>query len=179
LKKLISVRRALEDPDWLGGLMGGESFKVMRILLIAAMGEPLTSDEVEIFTQVTGRTVTPSAPVEELWTIAGRRSGKTRAIGTIAAYLAACCDHRGILGPGEKGVLPILACNTLQAEQCYNFIRGIFTNIPRFATLVEQLARKMHRLGRISHKVLIFYGIKFATQISAVFASPTGQLNRP
>jgi hypothetical protein len=28
----------------------------------------------------------------------------------------------------------------------------------------------MSRLGRISHKVLIFYGIKFATQISAVFA---------
>jgi hypothetical protein len=34
------------------------------------------------------------------------------------------------------------------------------------------LARKMHRLGRISYKVLIFYGIKFATQISAVFAEP-------
>jgi hypothetical protein len=27
----------------------------------------------------------------------------------------------------------------LQAGQCYNFIRGIFTNIPRFAALVEQL----------------------------------------
>jgi hypothetical protein len=37
---------------------------------------------------------------------------------------------------------------------------------------MKQLARKMHRLGRISHKVLIFYGINFATQISAVFAEP-------
>lgn len=34
------------------------------------------------------------------------------------------------------------------------------------------LARKMHRLGWISHKVLIFYGIMFAAQISAVFAEP-------
>ena len=34
------------------------------------------------------------------------------------------------------------------------------------------LARKMHRLGRISCKVLIFRGIKFATQISAAFAEP-------
>ncbi len=34
-------------------------------------------------------------------------------------------------------------------------------------------------VGRISHKGLIFYGIKFATQISAVFAEPTGRLNRP
>ena len=34
------------------------------------------------------------------------------------------------------------------------------------------LARKMHRSGRISCKVLIFRGIKFATQISAAFAEP-------
>jgi hypothetical protein len=66
-------------------------------------------------------------------------SGKTRAIGTLAAYLAACIDYRSVLGPGERGVLPILACNVLQAAQCYNFIRGIFMNIPRFAALVEQL----------------------------------------
>jgi hypothetical protein len=37
---------------------------------------------------------------------------------------------------------------------------------------LQHLARKMHRLGLISYKVLIFYGIKFATQISAVFAEP-------
>ena len=38
--------------------------------------------------------------------------------------------------------------------------------------LWTKLARKMHRLGRISCKVLIFRGIKFATQISAAFAEP-------
>jgi DNA-binding transcriptional LysR family regulator len=37
---------------------------------------------------------------------------------------------------------------------------------------INILARKMHRLGRISCKVLIFRGIKFATQISAAFAEP-------
>ena len=37
---------------------------------------------------------------------------------------------------------------------------------------VAVLARKMHRLGRISCKVLIFRGIKFVTQISAAFAEP-------
>jgi hypothetical protein len=30
----------------------------------------------------------------------------------------------------------------------------------------------MHRLVRISYKVLKFYGIKFTTQIGAVFAEP-------
>jgi hypothetical protein len=139
MKKLITVREALESPAWLGQMLGGESFSVMRTLLIASMGEPLSAAEVEIFTQLTGRTGSGSVPVEELWIVAGRRSGKTIAIATIAAYLAGCCDWRAILGPGERGVLPIMAANTLQAGQCYNFIRGIFTNIPRFAALVEQL----------------------------------------
>jgi uncharacterized membrane protein YeaQ/YmgE (transglycosylase-associated protein family) len=34
------------------------------------------------------------------------------------------------------------------------------------------LARKMHRLGRISPKVLIFRAIKIAIQINTVFAEP-------
>jgi hypothetical protein len=126
MKKLISVRQALEDPAWLGSMLGGESFAVMRTLLIAAMSEALTAAEMHIFTQLTGRVGTPDEAVEELWVIAGRRSGKTRAIGTLAAYLAGCCDYRAILGPGERGVLPIMAANTLQAGQCYNFI-GAFS----------------------------------------------------
>jgi hypothetical protein len=112
VRKLITVRQALEDSAWLGTMMGGDSFAVMRTLLIAAMGEALTAAETLVFTQLTGRTVTPATPAEELWIIAGRRSGKTRAIGTLAAYLAGCCDHRDCLGPGERGVLPIMAANT-------------------------------------------------------------------
>jgi hypothetical protein len=103
------------------------------------MGEALTADEMEKFTEVTARVETPGEAAEELWIIAERRSGKTRAIGTLAVYLAGCCDYRDCLGPGERGVLPIMAANTLQAGQCYKFIRRIFTNIPRFAALVEQL----------------------------------------
>ena len=139
MKKLIPVRQALEDLAWLGSLLGEPSFAVVRVLLIAAMGEPLEPDELSTFTQITGRTEAPSEPADELMVIAGRRSGKTRAIGTLAAYLAGCVDHRGVLGPGERGVLPIMAASTLQAVQCYNFVRGIFTNIPRFAALVGNM----------------------------------------
>jgi hypothetical protein len=138
MKRLITLRQALEDPQWLGGMLGAESFAVMRTLLIAAMGEALTAAEMLVFTQLTGRTETPGEAVEELWVIAGRRfSGKTRSIGTLAAYLAACVDYRDILGPGERGVLPILACNVQQAGQAYNFIRGVFTESRRFAAMAD------------------------------------------
>jgi hypothetical protein len=82
MKKLISLRLALEDPALLG-MLGGESFAVMRTLLIAAMGEPLSAAEMETFTQLTGRNFAPGAAVEELWIVAGRRSGKTIAIATL------------------------------------------------------------------------------------------------
>jgi hypothetical protein len=82
-----------------------------RLEALAARGEcpELTAPELATFTELTGRTQAPGEAVEELWLIAGRRSGKTRAIGTLAAYLAACVDYRPVLGPGERGVLPVLA----------------------------------------------------------------------
>ncbi len=75
MKRLITLRHALEDPNWLGQMLGAPSFKVMRTLLIAAMGEPLTPEEMPIFTELTQRTETPSEPVDELWVVAARRSG--------------------------------------------------------------------------------------------------------
>jgi NitT/TauT family transport system permease protein len=52
--------------------------------------------------------------------------------------------------------------------------RGINTSmvVVTIVSFFPLLARKMHRLGQISCKVLIFRGIKFATQISAAFAEP-------
>src|SRR5215471_15085082 len=86
-----------------------------------------------------GRAEAPGEPIEELWIIAGRRSGKTRGIAALGAYLAACCSYKDVLGPGERGTLPILAASTQQAQQTLNFVKGIFTGIPRFAKLVDNI----------------------------------------
>ena len=37
LRKLIPAREALESPEWLGGIVGADSFKPMRALAIAAL----------------------------------------------------------------------------------------------------------------------------------------------
>ena len=67
MKKLITVRQVPENPALLGGMLGAPSFGVMRTLLIAAMGEPLTAAECR---SSSGRTETPAKGVEELWIIA-------------------------------------------------------------------------------------------------------------
>jgi hypothetical protein len=55
MNKLIPLRTALESPDWLGSVLGAPSYATVRSLLLAALGEPLTADELAVFTKITGR----------------------------------------------------------------------------------------------------------------------------
>jgi hypothetical protein len=107
------------------------------VLLIASQGEPLTPDERIIFTALTGREREPDAPCEEVWAIIGRRGGKTRAMAVLASYFAVLCDWSGVLAPGERGSLPLIAASTWQAGKALQYIRGIFDTVPGFREHVE------------------------------------------
>ena len=84
----FTMRGALDDPALLGSTLAGASWESWRTLLIAAMGERLLPSERALFTQLTGREREPGDRVEELWAVVGRRGGKSRAMATLAAYLA-------------------------------------------------------------------------------------------
>ena len=89
MKATISIRKALNDRQLLGKTLGGDTWHAWRILLIAAMGEKLTPAERITFTTLTGREHEPGQRIEELVVVAGRRGGKSRALSTLAAYIAA------------------------------------------------------------------------------------------
>jgi hypothetical protein len=146
-RRLLPIRTVLEDQDWLGSLAGRPSFRGMRVLLIAAMAEPLNAEELQIFTSVTGRSEPPQAPVEELWIIAGRRSGKLLGIAVLAAYLSACVDYRAVLSNGERGVCPVMAGSVQQANQIFNFLRDIFTGIPKCSGAPQVVVRRKDKSG--------------------------------
>jgi len=55
MKPSISIRKALADPNLLGGVLAGESWQAWRVLMIASMGEELLDEERAIFTKLTGR----------------------------------------------------------------------------------------------------------------------------
>lgn len=135
--KLVTMREALASPDYFGAYLPGESWAKWRVLLIAIMGEPLDDAELVVFRELTGREASPLAPVREFWAAIGRRGGKTRAIAVLAVFLACCCDHRAVLAPGERGVLPLLAASTVQAAQAFNFISGLIATVPRFTKLLR------------------------------------------
>jgi hypothetical protein len=58
-------------------------------------------------------------------------------MGVLTAYLAACVDHREVLGPGERGKTALLAASTLQAAQAFSFVAGIFGASRNLRDLVE------------------------------------------
>lgn len=146
MKPLCSLREALTDPALLGGAIPGESWHVWRVLLIAAMGETLKDDERTLFTKLTGRAAEPGQTVEELWTVVGRRAGKTRAAATLGCYLVGLCDHADVLAAGERGVLPILAAATSQAERAFRHILGILQQSPQLSALIASATTDTIRL---------------------------------
>lgn len=130
MKPRCTMREALADPQLLGEAIAGESWLAWRTLLIAGMGEPLTDEERAIFTALTRREREPLMRVEEAWFCVGRRGGKTRAMGTAAAYIGALCDHTDTLATGERAVLPILAASLSQAGRAYQHTLGVLQHSP-------------------------------------------------
>jgi hypothetical protein len=83
------------------------------------MGEALRGDEREIFSKLPGRDREPLQRVDQFAAVIGRRGGKSRAIATLATYIAGLCDHSDALVPGERGVLLCVALDHDYAEACF------------------------------------------------------------
>jgi hypothetical protein len=137
MKPQVSIRRALSDPNLLGATLAGDSWQAWRVLLIAAMGEPLDEAERALFTELTGgRQQEPDKRVEEFVGVIGRRGGKSRAIATLATYIAALCEHSDSLVPGEVGVVLIIAPDQRQALIVLEYINAAFAAVPMLSALV-------------------------------------------
>src|SRR5262249_51394744 len=126
----VPLREALSDPSLLGTASAGDSWSSWRTLLIAAMGEALREDERDIFSQLTGRKHEPLERVHELACIIGRRGGKSRAMATLACYIAGLCGHGDALVPGEKGIGLSIAPNQKQAKISLDYAGAIIQHSP-------------------------------------------------
>ena len=137
MKPLIPLRQALTDPAILGKALGGATWSNWRTLLIAAMGEPLTPDELAVFRALTGRQAAPAERVEELlvlhrpkrWQVARDR----RAVG-----LSGAAVHYPRV-PGELMTVVCVAGSRRQARAVFKYVEAIIAGNPDFA---RQLTRK-------------------------------------
>jgi hypothetical protein len=126
MKPLVTMRKALGDPKLLGSALQGPSWLPWRTMLLAMMGEALTTEERALFRELTQRDHEPSQRVEEFAAVVGRRGGKSRSMSVLAAYLAGLCDYRDVLVPGEQGVLLVIAPDKQQAGIIVSYCRALF-----------------------------------------------------
>ena len=132
------MRKALSDPALLANVLVGKSWAAWRVLLIAMMGEPLDADERKLFRQLTGgRRYEPGERVEEFTAVIGRRGGKSRAMSTLAAYIAGLCEHEALVH-GETGVLLCIAPDVRQANIILDFAEAAFQSSDVMQGLVAQ-----------------------------------------
>src|SRR5262245_3845614 len=152
MKPSISLRRALADAGLLAHALPGDTWATWRALLIACMGEALTAGECVAFTKLTGRECEPGKLVEECAFIIGRRGGKTRAISTLACYIAALCEHT--LVGGETGIALLIAPDTKQAKIALDYCESILTASPILKQLVaNRTAETLELSNRINIEV--------------------------
>src|SRR5258705_8446898 len=132
----VPLRAALSDPNLLGTAIAGDSWRSWRALLIAAMGEELGGGEREIFSKLPGRGREPLRRVDEFAAVIGRRGGKSRAMATLATYIAGLCDHSDALVPGERGVLLCVAGDQRVGKIILDYAAPCFDRRPILKQLI-------------------------------------------
>jgi hypothetical protein len=136
----ISIGKFLEDRQLLGVDFAGETWNNWKLVLRAALAEPLTADEVERFQQIAQRSP-PRHRVRELWCAIGRRGGKDSIASAVASYLAIYGDFQRHLRRGERAVVLCLAVDRVQAGIVFGYIRSYFEEIPLLAGMFSSMPK--------------------------------------
>jgi hypothetical protein len=132
----LSIIDALDDPALLGGLMDGSTWRLWRAFLGALFALPLDEDQLAIYSRHTGRQAPPEKPFRSATLIIGRRGGKSRCLGVVAAYLATMIDHRKHLVPGETPVIAAIARDRDQARVVLNYVLGTLRAVPALNAMI-------------------------------------------
>jgi hypothetical protein len=106
--------------------------------LAALFALPMTTEELAIYREGTGRTEPPTNRATEAWLACGRRAGKSFVLALCAVFLACFQDYRQFLQPGERATVLVLACDRKQARVIFRYVRGLLTGVPMLATMIER-----------------------------------------
>jgi hypothetical protein len=149
-----------------------QSWENWITVLKAAFGQQLTHDEIQAFEAVAGSRKPPAQKVRELWVLLGRRGGKSRVAGAVAAYIAALVDHSAKLVPGETGYVLVLAATKDQARVITGYAEGFLKASKLLSNLVSEVTADEIRLENnvtIAVHPANFRTIRGRTLLAAIF----------
>jgi hypothetical protein len=147
VRHIETIAGALSDPQLLGASFRSlETWRTWLAVLKAAFGDALDEDERQLFASVAGGRNPPRQRVRELWSIIGRRGGKSRIAAALATFIATCVDHSDKLAPGEVGMVLALAASRSQAATVFNYALGCLEASPILAQQIESATADEIRL---------------------------------
>lgn len=133
----MTILDAIHDPLLFRPLFKSlDTWRAWFTVLKAIFALEMTHEERTLFTQLTGRETSPVQPVQECWLVCGRRGGKSFIVALIAVFLACFKDYRPYLGPGERGVLMIIATDRKQARVIMRYILALIEQVPMLKHMV-------------------------------------------
>jgi len=152
MKQTFNIADALSSDKLLGAALGDiETWGVWVAVLKAAFAIKLTADERVAFASVAGDREPPTAPVSELWAVAGRRSGKSRMAAALACFIALFVDHSAKLAKGEQGFILTIAPTQKQARLVFDYARAFIEASPIMAKQIDRiLADEIRLVGGIT-----------------------------
>ncbi len=133
----MTILDAIHDPLLFRPLFKSlDTWRAWFTVLKAIFALEMTHEERTLFTQLTGREAPPVQQVQECWLVCGRRGGKSFIVALIAVFLACFKDYRPYLGPGERGVLMIIATDRKQARVIMRYILALIEQVPMLKHMV-------------------------------------------
>jgi hypothetical protein len=153
----MSISKALADARLLGAALGDpSSWATWLTVLRSAFGLRLDEAELSVFHRIAGSREPPTRRCRELWSICGRRSGKSRMAGALAVFLALFQKHR--LAPGESGHILVLAATAAQARTVFDYCQG-------FLSASEVLQREVRSIT--AHEIRLANGVTIAVHVNS------------
>lgn len=129
----MNILDAIGDKDVFGSLpefASLDTWKTWLVWLKATFAIPMDQGELAVYQQCTGRTVPPATPPSEVYSIIGRRGGKSYVSALVACYLAGFEEYEKYLHTGERLAILILARDRDQSKIVFNYISGILLAVP-------------------------------------------------
>jgi hypothetical protein len=136
----VTLYDAMLDPALFGKTFAGATFKNWRTVAKTLEGLPLEADELELYTQITGRTDAVAGAVRkavrEAYLIKDRRAGGSLFASAFTLHSSALSEYRHKLGPGEVATCALIASDRRQARVAMRYVKGLVADSPLISASV-------------------------------------------
>lgn len=138
-KRPITIVDAIRHKQLFGSLPAFESLKTWvgwLAWLKAIFALPMDEQELAIYRQCTGRSEPPAKQPSEIYTIVGRRGGKSFISSLTACFIGCFSNFKQYLTAGERAAILILARDRDQAKIVFNYVSGILHAVPPLEAMI-------------------------------------------